>query len=480
MIPVPPDLTYLPYQEDGIAFSRDRKAVLIADEMGLGKTIQAIGVMNCHPEWDNVLVVCPASLKINWSREIDKWLISPCTNVRIINYDMLHRLDMDIVWDAVIFDEMQYCKNKTARRSRYCRSIKAYYKIGLTGTPILNKPIELWHPLHILQPEVWPRSSYMRYALRYCGAYRGRWGWDVSGATHLDELREILSGVMIRRLKSEVLKDLPPKRRQIIELPRTGISEDLSSRLTQAAVDVYILEGRYRDDVRQLDAKLSVVWTGMAALRHEVGLAKVDIALPLLHDAIESSGKVVVFAHHRDVIERLKESLIDYMPVVVHGGTTERARQDAVDRFQSDPKVGVFIGQIQAAGVGITLTAASHVVFLELDWTPGVMSQAEDRCHRIGQRDSVLVQHLVLEDSLDARMAKTLLRKQAIIEKTLNRRVKTSDGQIFSCRGHAKEHEEKLEFKQWCEDNICIGGEWNSDMVVSAILEFWDVKRKKV
>lgn len=420
MIPVPRGLSYLPYQKTGIDFVKDRPAALIADEMGLGKTIQAIGYLNCHPEYETALVVCPASLKTNWAREIDRWLISPCLDVVIINYDQLHKLDMRLAWDVVILDEAQYIKNKSARRTRYCRMIKSKTRIALTGTPILNKPIELWSILSWLDSVAWPRSSYMRYALRYCGAYRNKWGWDVSGATNLDELRQRLEPLMVRRLKKDVLKDLPPKRRQILELPADGLDADLRARMREAIVRIDGIETYYAQDVRRLESSLQVAWSEMSALRHETGLAKLPAALVVIQDAIDSSGKIVVFAHHRDVIQQLENSLVDYFPAVIHGGTPERARQDAVDRFQQDDKCGVFIGQIQAAGTGITLTASSHVVFVELDWVPGVISQAEDRCHRIGQTNSVLVQHLVLENSLDARMAKTLIKKQSIIERALD------------------------------------------------------------
>lgn len=421
MIPVPYGLAYLPYQLDGIEFARERGSVLFGDEPGLGKTIQAIGWLNCHAgQIDSLLVVCPASLKINWARELQKWMIDPCVEITIINYDRLHKLDLSKTYDVCILDEAQYIKSKGAQRTRYCKLIKTKNKLALTGTPILNKPIELWSILNWLVPEIWPASSYMRYALRYCGAYKGKWGWVMDGATHLDELKTHLSYLMIRRLKEDVLKDLPPKRRQIIELPKDGIGADLRAKLVEASTRLNLIEETYRHDVRMLDSNLTVAFQEMAQLRHEVGLAKVDTALGLIHDAIEASGKVVIFAHHRDVIECLKESLADYLPAVIHGGTPQAERQDAVDRFQTNPKVRVFIGQIQAAGVGLTLTAASHVIFVELDWTPGVMTQAEDRCHRIGQRDAVLVQHLVLADSLDARMAKALVRKQEIIEKALD------------------------------------------------------------
>lgn len=429
MIPCPPGLSYLPYQEEGIAFGCDKTAVLFGDEMGLGKTIQAIGWLNCHPEIETCLVVCPASLKINWARELDKWLISPCIDVTIINYDMLHKTDLSKSYDVCILDEAHYIKNNKARRSQLCRLIRATHRIALTGTPILNRPIELWNVLHWLDQACWPTSSYMPYAIRYCGAFqrqiwvRGggkRRVWMMDGASNLDELRALLRPLMIRRLKADVLTDLPAKRRQIIELPAIGLSADLRRRLRDGLQQIRDLEVKYRDDVQKLESSLQVAWSRMAEVRHEAGLAKVQMALELIQDAIDSSGKVVLFAHHRDVIDQLQEALVDYRPAVITGETPLVNRQIAVDMFQRDPGVKVFIGQIQAAGVGITLTAASHVIFVELDWTPGMVSQAEDRCHRIGQKESVLVQHLALEDSIDVHMAKALVRKQSTIERALD------------------------------------------------------------
>jgi SWI/SNF-related matrix-associated actin-dependent regulator 1 of chromatin subfamily A len=432
MIPVPAGLEYLPYQVEGIEFARSRKSVLFGDEMGLGKTVEAIGVINCTPGINSVLVVCPATLRLNWRRELDKWLVREVESV-VINYDQLHKLDRSRSYDICILDECTYIKNKSSKRSRLCRGIRARRKLALSGTPILNRPAELWHILHWLAPDKWPLSSWMKFTLRFCGAYR-RWIgrkqiWDVSGATHLDELRELLAPLMIRRLKRDVLKELPEKFHQLIELPIDGMTGELKRKIAEVNRVVSAMDTQYAQDVAKLEGALSVVWEEMAQLRHQVGLEKVPMAVELIRDALESGEKVVVFAHHRDVIASLKAALNDFGPVVVHGSVSPENRQLAVDLFQHDSHVRVFIGQIQAAGVGITLTAASHVVFVESDWTPGVMSQAEDRCHRIGQKDSVLVQTLVLENSLDARMAKTLLKKQRIIELVLDVAPKEEKGE---------------------------------------------------
>ena len=420
----PAGQTYLPYQLTGIGFAAERDAALIADEMGLGKTIQAIGLLNTRLDLERVLVVCPAGLRINWRRELDAWLVNPLVEVQIVSWDGLHKLNSGYAWDCIIADEAHYAKNREARRSRALMSLRSRVRVALTGTPILNRPIELWAILHWLRPDLWPEKSFWPFVRRYCGAKltwvpqrgssRRRRAWDTSGASHLDELAGHLRHLMIRRLKADVLLELPAKRRQIVELD-TRMDRELRDKMIamEARLD-------YEAQARGLEDAVSVAWQDMAGLRHDMARAKLPAAVDFLADAATGSGKLVVMAHHRDVLESLQRELGDFRPVLIYGGMTDRARQAAVDAFQQRGEVRVFLGQIQAAGVGITLTAASHVAFVELEWTPGLMSQAEDRCHRIGQHDAVLVQHLVLPGSLDARLAKTLVAKQRVIDKTLN------------------------------------------------------------
>ena len=426
--PVPAGLTFLPYQKAGIEFASIRPAVLIADEMGLGKTIQAIGFLNRYwMEIKSVLIVCPASLRINWQREIDRWAVDTGTEYTITSYASLKNVDLQQSFDVAILDEAHYIKNPKSKRAKLCRKIQCRQKIAMTGTPILNRPIELWNILHWLSPKDWPLNSYYKYGIRYCAGYKKHIGaqqvWDFNGASHLDELREKLKPLMIRRLKADVLEELPDKVRQVIELPAMGVDPDLMKRLREVVRNVEALEETYAHDVAKLDAEMELLFSETSALRHEAGLAKADMAVDVIHDILKSVDKVVVFAHHRDVIEKLRVALNFRSKgncAVIHGDVPLKIRDKAVQAFQNDPRVRVFIGQIQAAGTGLTLTAASHVVFVELDWTPGVMTQAEDRCHRIGQEDTVLVQHLVLEDSLDAKMAKTLVRKQATVTRALD------------------------------------------------------------
>jgi SWI/SNF-related matrix-associated actin-dependent regulator of chromatin subfamily A-like protein 1 len=437
--------------------------------MGLGKTIQALGVVNADPSVKSVLVICPASLRLNWQREAERWLVRPMsigianqtfpeTDLVIINYDILrkHRESLrSRTWDLLVVDECHYLKNpKTIRTievlGKWHRDpklalspIPARRRLYLTGTPIVNRPIELWPILHSTGRPEW--RNWRAYVERFCDGEQTRWGWDVKGASNLGELQEILrSTIMVRRLKKDVLTDLPAKRRQVIELPANGAldvvrSENAAWRQREAVLEalqtaVELAKASedpadYEAAVQALREGYMVAFTEMSALRHETARAKVPYVVEHVLEAVDSSGKVVLFGHHKDVLHAINEGLREggTETVLLTGDMTAVERQASVDRFQTDDNVKVFIGTIGAAGVGITLTAASHVVFAELDWVPGNMSQAEDRCHRIGQSESVLVQHLVLEDSLDARIAKTIVEKQDVIDRALDKAASAVD-----------------------------------------------------
>lgn len=465
-VPAPAGLEYLPFQRAGIAYAMERNSVLFADEMGLGKTIQAIGLVNADPSLKRILVICPASLKINWRREFERWSVRghtvgilmpkdtelPKADVVIINYDILTRhraLLRSVEWDLLICDEAHYMKNNKAQRTKEVMGrnvrkegrwiqdpapIPARRVAFLTGTPIVNRPIESWTLLHKLAPETF--KSWKYYTSRYCAAYNNGWGMDLSGASNLEELQDkARASCMIRRKKSEVLTELPPKRRQVIEMPANGCAKLIQQEretwkkqeeaLQELRVRVELAKASddpqdYADAVHELRQAVGVAFTEMSRVRHETAVAKAPMVVEHVKDAIEGNGKVLVFAHHRDVVKILVEGLAEYGVVSVTGDTPMDARQEAVDAFQTDDSIKVFVGNIMAAGVGLTLTASSYVVFAELDWVPGNMSQAEDRTHRIGQVNSVLIQHLVLEESLDALMAQRLVEKQAVIDRALD------------------------------------------------------------
>lgn len=449
-IPHPDGLDYMPFQRAGIRYALDRAGVLIADEMGLGKTIQAIGIINADPSIKTGIVICPKSLKLNWKRELEKWMVRPMTigiangtfpntDIVIVNYEGLIRLkDLDArEWDICIVDEAHYIKNSKAQRSKAVKSIRARRRVRLTGTPIVNRPVELYNLIEDLGGS-W--GSFFSFAKRYAGASHNGFGWDFSGATNLDELqRRLRETIMVRRLKADVLTELPRKIRQVIEVEaetaeakraiqfEQAHEERSEERLADLRAVVELSkadsEEAYKAAVQRLQEAASVEFTEMARLRHETALAKVPSVVAHIQNALEddSERKVIIAAHHHDVIDALAMGLINYGVVILTGEHKEADRQAAVDKFQNDPRVRIFIGSITAAGVGITLTASSHVVFAELDWVPGNITQMEDRAHRIGQTETVLVQHIVLSGSLDARMAHILVNKQNVIDSALDR-----------------------------------------------------------
>lgn len=447
--PHPHNLDYMPFQKAAIQFALARRGTLLADEMGLGKTIQAIGVINSDPQIENIIIVCPKTLKLNWLTELRRWLVKnltisiptrylPQSNIIILHYENVKKFIEAIhqrTWDLCIVDEAHFIKNTKAQRSKLVKSIQAARTIRMTGTPIVNRPAELYNLISDLGGN-W--GTYWQFVGRYASAYQSQWGLNVSGASHLEELQTRLrSTIMIRRLKRDVLTELPAKVRQIIEIePETDAQKaavqneqwhqaEANQLLADLKSVVYATQDEhdeaYKTAVKKLKKAEMVDFAALAKLRHETALAKLPAVIDHICACLEDNdNKIIIAAHHRDVIHQIAVGLQKFMPVILTGENTVQERQTAVDMFQQNPQTRVFIGSITAAGTGITLTAASHVVFAELDWVPGNITQMEDRAHRIGQSESVLVQHLVLSGSLDAHMAKMLVDKQTVIDKAVN------------------------------------------------------------
>jgi SWI/SNF-related matrix-associated actin-dependent regulator 1 of chromatin subfamily A len=413
-----------PYQRAGVEFLLSQKNSLLADEMGLGKTAQAIEVINrLSPK--SVLIICPASLKYNWEAELNIWLKGfydigiasgsyfPDTEITIINYDILeknHRHLYRAKWGLAILDEAHYVKNRKSKRAGEALRIPADRRIFVTGTPIINRPAELYPILKSSFPD--KIGTFWQYAEKFCGASRDN-NWDSTGATNLDQLNKLLKPFMIRRLKNDVLKDLPPKIRQVVKLEDKDAVDREIKALQKLYPDRTIEQIASMIENNEIDVDAHI-----AVIRHQTALAKLPRAMAFISEMLEEGvEKIVVFAYHRDVLDMLKYAFKD--SVVIHGGVSSEARNDAVRLFQNNKSPRVFIGQITAAGVGITLTAASRVVFVESSWSPAEMNQAEDRCHRIGAKDTVNVYHLVLKDSLDEAIAGSLIYKQKIFDKVM-------------------------------------------------------------
>lgn len=439
-----------PFQAAGVEYILNAKRTFVADEMGLGKTIEALATVEAAQAYP-VVVVCPATLKRNWKNEIGKWLpisrsvilvsngkaVDYHADVVIINYDILpkHLEGIKAINpQAVIFDESHYAKNGKAKRTIAAIALAkdVPYRLALTGTPVLNRPVELLSQLQLLG-RLNDFGGFWNFAKRYCNAQKGRWGWDLSGAANLKELNEKLRGIcFIRRNKSEVLKELPAKQ-------RTGVLVELTNRPEYAAAesdvvgfikdkavnnqefrtsiaDLSVSEQKEkiaeRADTAEQKALQAEQLVRIEALKQLAAEGKMKSVLEWIESFLETEQKLVVFATHQSVIKQIADA---FNAPSITGATPLDRRQEYVDRFQNDPETRLLVCNIQAGGVGITLTAASNVAFVELGWTPAVHDQAEDRVHRIGQQDAVNAWYLLAENTIDEEIDDLLNQKRSIV-----------------------------------------------------------------
>ena len=424
------------FQERGVAFLEARKGrALIADEMGLGKTIQTLAYLQLHPELRPVLVVCPASIKLNWARETHHWLNPagrveilsgtqserPIGDIVIINYDILSDWKEHLTYykfQVMITDECHYFKSNKAKRTKAVKALAKHipHVIALSGTPIVNRPIEIFNAIKVIDPTIMP--DYWHYAHRYCGAHHTGFGWDFSGASNTEELHQKLtSTIMLRRLKKDVLDDLPEKIRSFIP-----IELDNREEYNDAEFDfISFIEERKGKAAAQRVSNAETL-TKIETLKQLAVKGKLNMVTRWIEDFLDTDNKLVVFATHRFVIDHLM-SVFGGMAVKIDGSVSGGKRDKAVQEFQHNNQVRLFVGNIKAAGIGLTLTAASNVAFIELPWTPGDLVQAEDRCHRIGQKDTVNIHYLLAEDTIEETVAKLLDHKRKVLDSVL-------DGQV--------------------------------------------------
>lgn len=426
-----------------------RSPAYCADEAGLGKTIMAIMCINTVP--GKTLIICPAFLKYNWALELDIWLHKDGRSVSLIEDgkadEKLFESDIIILPDSLltnpriklllsnqsftwlIVDEAHRYKEATTQRTQslvgkddeedwYYVAQDAKRIVLLSGTPIPNgRPIELYPLLSHLAPESIGRRSALEYGKKFCGAkpvarYEGRKqvvNWDFRGKSNLAQLRsELREKLMIRHLKKDVLKELPPKTRQIIFLDQPEKLEKYGQK---------VLKNHSLSDLIGEDYTLGDV----ATYRKECGLAKITPAFLYLQELLENSNeKLVVFAHHIDVVETLTNLLKDYHPLKIRGGMKAKHKQEQVRLFQTEEKHRVIVGNLDSMGVGNTLTRAPIVVVVEASWVPGVNEQAEDRIHRITQDKNVLCRYLILRNSLEERMLYAVIDKQDGINQVMS------------------------------------------------------------
>lgn len=454
------------HQKQGIAFLKRVKKAILADEMGLGKTRQAI--IAAGEESDGtILVICPASLKINWEREIhivypdDKVFVvqsGPEKDIDVeeyawvvVNYDMLEKYEEQLLTlitacniETVILDEAHYIKGRDTIRAKAALKIceKAERVYMLTGTPVMNRPVELYNMLKGIEHPLGKVKTV--FVKRYCGGqlktmvqdtwsgkrffvdpskaypfrakknqYRVFTFMDDSGATRLDELREYTKDVMLRRKKEDVL-DLPEK---IISTQVYELNKD-QQREYDTAWEAYLewLE-RNPDADRDIDNIMGAQQLiELGKLKQVCSRAKVGRIVEDVENAIEQGQKVIIFSQYTQTIGRIANS-IGKRAVTLTGENDSEERQKAVDTFQSDPECKVFIANIKAGGVGITLTAASIVIFADMEWSPEIHNQAMDRAHRIGQTGTVNVYYYIAKDTIEEKIVELLSEKKEIISK---------------------------------------------------------------
>ncbi|XP_069636913.1 DNA annealing helicase and endonuclease ZRANB3 isoform X4 [Haliaeetus albicilla] len=438
----------LPFQEKGIIFALQRSGrCMIADEMGLGKTIQAIAVSYYYKnEWP-LLIVVPSSLRYPWVDEMEKWIpeLSPddisiiqnktdigrisTSKVTILGYGLLTS-DAQTLVDAlyrqnfkvVVIDESHYMKSRNATRSKILLPIvqKALRAILLTGTPALGRPEELFMQIEALFPRRF--GTWSEYAKKYCNArvrfFGKRTQWDCRGASNLEELHQLLSEIMIRRLKNDVLTQLPPKVRQRIpfDLPQAA-----AKNLNTTFAEWEKLMRNLNSDATE--SHFSEVMNLITRMYKETAIAKAGAVKDYIKMMLQNDKlKFLVFAHHLSMLQACTEAVIENKVryIRIDGSVPSAERIHLVNQFQKDPDTRVAILSIQAAGQGLTFTAATHVVFAELYWDPGHIKQAEDRAHRIGQCSSVNIHFLIAKGTMDTLMWAMLNRKAKVTGSTLN------------------------------------------------------------
>ena len=411
---------------------------ILADDMGLGKTTSTV-IASLEAESKKVLIICPASLKINWYREIKNYTDKTISIVEgkkwesadyvIVNYDIIknfhdesNREKSTILkenFDLVIIDEAHYIQNKKAARTKLCNDVAE--KIGrvwlLTGTPLTSRPINYFNLLELVDSSV--AQNWMAYVRRYCNGFQFRAGnrliWNVNGASNLEELRERTQPTILRRLKEDIL-DLPDK-------IRTPVYLNLQSNLYKSLMGEYYEWYRNSEESKSLALQFSK----LMKVRQIIAQEKIQNTIEIANSAIDQEKKVIIFTNFTDTLNQF----VDYYKkdcVYLDGSCSKTKRQEAVDKFQNDENVKVFIGNLKAAGVGITLTAAEVVIMNDLSFVPSDHSQAEDRAYRIGQNNKVSVYYPIFENTIEGAIYDILTKKKDIFETVMGDNV--DDGSV--------------------------------------------------
>lgn len=418
------------YQKNTISFiEQNNGKAIISLEQGLGKTICVSTYIYNHPEIKPIVIVVPATLKYNWKNELEKWApkrsieilegksakkLKKTTDIIIINYDILNDWNKrikEINPQLVVFDECQYIKSvKGVVRSKAAKSLakKCKYILPLSGTPIINKATDIWNIVNMVTPDMF--GSFYEFGQRYGDPTYNGFGWQYNGLSNAEELNKLLSHIMIRYKKSDVLKELPDKIYSYIPI-------DISNRneYNEAENNFINYIRSTKGNIAARKAAYAETLTQISTLRQLAADGAIDNAIKYIKNRLENSDeKLVIFANHKTIINKLEETFKDIC-VKIDGSTKQgEYRQQLVDKFQTDDNIKVFIGNIQAAGVGLTLTASSTVIFLQLPWSKAATEQAVDRTHRIGQKNTVNVIYLLPNNTIEYRLSKIIDSKANI------------------------------------------------------------------
>lgn len=422
-----------PYQKVGVEFLlASGGRALIADPPGLGKSLQALAYLT-HKKKTRSLIIAPASVKSSWEKEVKKWtdlsyvVIDSKTKIKdipkdvrvwIINYDILKKhLDalLKTYFDLMVADESHLVKSPKAQRTKAVMAIAKNIDevVFLTGTPLLSRPVEMFTMLHMIDPETW--KNWYQFTRRYCNGHQGRFGYDTSGTSNPEELHERIRRYFIRRQKADVLTELPPKVR---DARPVDLSPKYQKLYNEAEADLaqFLYEHKGKRGNQLASAMQAEQLARLNILRQLSAMGKIDAAKDLVDSILESGEKVIVFSSFMEPLRELEEMYGDKV-VKITGETDVNERGAIVSAFQEDPKKQIFLGGIKSAGVGITLTAASNVIFLDYAWTPADMLQAEDRIHRPGQEaQSANIYQLHAPGTVDERLLELLEIKQQAVD----------------------------------------------------------------
>jgi SWI/SNF-related matrix-associated actin-dependent regulator 1 of chromatin subfamily A len=425
-----------PFQWAGVRYALRARRAFLADEQGLGKTVEALAALEADDAFPAV-VVCPASLKLNWEREAGRWLphrsvaviqgrmaVPPTAEITILNYEVVaaHREALGRLRPrALVVDESHLCKNPQAKRTQAVRRLAETVvpdglRLALTGTPVLNHADELISQLRVLG-----RLEDFGSGARFKRQFRGQ----------LSEERlhwHLRRRCFVRRLKTEVLPQLPAKRQVVVPV---ALDNEREYRLAEQDVIAWLREQPL--DLRELNARIAATLRAerlaqLGTLQRLAARGKLHAALAWIHDFLASGEPLVVFARHVEV----QMAVLERFPHALHllGRDTIGERDDAVRAFQEPDGQQLIVAATRVGAQGITLTRASNVAFLELEWTPALHDQAEDRCHRIGQRDAVTAWYLLAADTIDETMARLIQRKRGLIAAVTDGRRLDGDGLV--------------------------------------------------